>query len=190
MDIAKALLVKSFSELLTITACLYHNNKIKLQIFKRKRSEWVHRSLPYIEGSGEKLRGRSGSHEIRLIFYNERTLHKLLGKSKDRVASKNKNNIVYEISLLYKAVYFVECKQSLKSFLDEQKRSVKNCDCEKNEFAKHDWEVDHNFIWDQKKVVDSESRLISSKIKEKIHSLKNLNHVNKNFLRASWNTAS
>ena len=25
------------------------------------------------------------------------------------------------------------------------KRSVRNCDCDKNEIAKHWWEADHNF---------------------------------------------
>ena len=49
----------------------------------------------------------------------------------------------------------------------------------KNEIAKHCWEADHNFNWDQKKVVDRKSRLIPRKIKETIHSLKNPNHINK-----------
>ena len=40
-------------------------------------------------------------------------------------------------------------------------------------------EADHNFIWDQKKVVDRENRLIPKKIKETIHSLKNPNQINK-----------
>ena len=62
---------------------------------------------------------------------------------------------------------------------DEHKRSVRNCDCEKNEIAKHSWKVDHNFSWNQNKVVDRENRLIPRKIKETIHSLKNPNQINK-----------
>ena len=61
----------------------------------------------------------------------------------------------------------------------EHKRSVRNCNCDKNEIDKHCWEADHNFYWDQKKVIDMESRLIPGKIKETIHSLKNPNHINK-----------
>ena len=41
-----------------------------------------------------------------------------------------------------------------KSRSDEHKRSPKNCDCKKNEILKHWWETDHNFCWDQSKVVD------------------------------------
>ena len=48
-----------------------------------------------------------------------------------------------------------------------------------NEIAKHCWEADHNFSWNQKKVVYRESRLIPRKIKETIHYLKNLNHTHK-----------
>ena len=43
-------------------------------------------------------------------------------------------------------VYFGESKQSLKLRSDENKRSVRNCDCNKK--------ADHNFDWDQKKVID------------------------------------
>ena len=114
---------------------------------------------------------------IRSTFYTENTLHKLLCKLKDRVATEDKNNIVYEIDCSNcDTAYFCESKRSLKSHSDENKRSVRNCDCDKNEIAKHCWEADHNFNWDQKKVIDMESRLISRKIKETIHSLKNPNH--------------
>ena len=52
---------------------------------------------------------------------------------------------------------FGESKQNLKSRSDEHKGSVRNWDYEKNEIAKYCQEVDHNFSWDQKKVVDKES---------------------------------
>ena len=90
-------------------------------------------------------------------------MRKLLCKRKDRVATEDKNNIC-------EAVYFGESKRSLKPHSDEHKRSVRNCDCDRKEIAKHCWEVDHNFNWDQKKVIDRESRLNQRKIKETIHS--------------------
>ena len=94
------------------------------------------------------------------------TLHKLPCKPKDRVATKDKNNIVYEIDCSNcQAVYFGESKRPLKSRSDEHKRSVRNCDCDKNEIVKHCLEADHNFNWDQKKVIEE--------------SLKNPNHINK-----------
>ena len=103
--------------------------------------------------------------------------------TREWVATEGKNNIVYEIDCSNgeASVYFGEYKRSFKSRSDEHKRSVRNCDCEKNETVKHSLEADHNFSCDPKKVVDRESRLITKKIKETIHSLKNPNHINENF---------
>ena len=170
MDIKKALLVKSFKGLLTITACLSHNTaNARMRI-----------NLSYVEGTTEKLRHILRSHKRRSTFSTEKTLRKLLCKPKDRVATEDKNNIVYEIDCSNcEAAYFGESKRSLKSRSDERKSSVRNCDCDKNEIAKHCWEADHNFNWDQKKAIDRESSLIPGKIKESIHSLKNPNHINK-----------
>ena len=138
--------------------------------------------LPYVEGTSVKLRRILRSHKIRSAFYTEMTLRKLLCKPKDRYCSypEDKNNIVYEIDCSNcQAVYFGESKPSLKSRSDEHKTSARNCDCDKNEIDKHCWEADHNFNWNQKKVIDRESKLISRKIKETIHSLKNPYHINK-----------
>ena len=77
-------------------------------------------NLPYVQGTSEKLRCILRSHEIRSTFYTEMTLLKLLCKPKDRVATEDKNNIVYEIDCSNcQAVYFIESKRSLKSPSDE-----------------------------------------------------------------------
>ena len=50
-------------------------------------------------------------------------MRKLLCKPKDRVATEDKNNIVYEIDCSNcEAVYFRESKRSLKSLSDEHKK--------------------------------------------------------------------
>ena len=57
------------------------------------------------------------------------------------------------------------------------KQFLSACDCDKNEIPKHCCEVDNKFSQDQKKVADRESTLITRKIRENIHSLKNPNHI-------------
>ena len=132
-------------------------------------------NLLYVEDTIEKL--ILNSHKIR---FTKSTLRKLLFKPKGRVATVVKNNIVYEIDCSNcEAVYFGESKRSLKSRSDKHKRSVRSCNCKKNEITKRFWEADHNFNCDRKKVVDRESRLIPWKIKKTMHSLKNPNHLNK-----------
>ena len=81
-------------------------------------------NLPYVEGTSEKLRRLLRSNKIRSTFYTEMTLRKLLCKPKDRVATDDKNNIVYEIDCSKcQAVYFGESKRSLKLRSYEHKRS-------------------------------------------------------------------
>ena len=124
-------------------------------------------NLPYVEGTSKKLGRILRSRKIRSTFYTQSTLRKLLCKPKDRVVTEGKNNIVYETDCSNcKAVYLGESKRSFKSRSDEHERSVRNRDCEKNETVKHCWEAHDNFSWDQKKIVDSENRLIPRKIKE------------------------
>ena len=179
MDIRKELSVKSLRELLIITACLSHSNK-RTQATDIQKEEIIKNiNLPCVEGVSEKLRRILTFHKIRSTFYTKSTLRKLLFKSKDRDPTENKNNIVYKIGCsTRKAVQCGESKQSLKSRLDEHKRSVRISDCEKNKIAKHCWKVDYNFSWDQKKLADRESNLIPKKIKENIYSLKNSNQIN------------
>ena len=79
-------------------------------------------------------------------FLHWQTLCKLLPKQRDRVATEDKNNIVYGIDCSNsEAVYFGESKRSLRSRSDEHKRSGRNYDCENYEMAKHCWEADQNF---------------------------------------------
>ena len=81
------------------------------------------------------------------------------------MATEDKSNTVYEFGCRNcEAGYFGESESFLKSQSDEQKRFAKNLDSERNEIAKHCCEEDHNFIWNQKKVVDRESRLIPRRI--------------------------
>ena len=54
-------------------------------------------NLPYVEVTSENLRRILRSHKIGSTCYTESTLRKLLCKPKDRVATEDKSNIVYEI---------------------------------------------------------------------------------------------
>ena len=53
MDIRKALLAKYLRELLTITACLSHSNKLKTDIIEEETR--MNMNLPYVEGTSVKL---------------------------------------------------------------------------------------------------------------------------------------
>ena len=119
-------------------------------------------NLLHVEGNSEKLRRIVRSHKIRSIFYTEKTQR----KPKDRVATEDKNNIVYKNDCSNcEAVYFGEFKRSLKSRSDEYKRSVRNA------------------IVIRMELLNTAGKQITTLtgIKETIHSLKNPNHIIKTF---------
>ena len=70
-------------------------------------------NLLYVEDTSEKLWRILRSHKIRSTLYTENTVRKLLCKPKNRIATEDKNNIVYEIDCSNcEAVYFGESKRS------------------------------------------------------------------------------
>ena len=107
-------------------------------------------NLSYVTGISKELQRRFRSHKVRSTFYTESFLRKLLCKPKDRVATEDKNNIIYKVDCSNcETFYFVESKQkSLKPRSGEHKSSERNFDCDKNQIAKHCWEADHNFSRD------------------------------------------
>ena len=143
----ESIISKTFRRI-TINHSLPQSQQLKQATDIQKEEIRMSINLLHIESTSEKLRHILRSHKIRSTFYTEKTLHKLLYKAKDLVATENKKNIFYEIDFSNcQAVYFGESKRSLKSRSDEHKRSIRNCDCDKNEIVKHCWEADHNFNW-------------------------------------------
>ena len=77
-------------------------------------------NLPCVEGTSAKLQRILRSYKIRSIFYTENTLRTILCKSKDKVATEDKNNTLYEIDCSScEAVYFGESKRYLNSRSDK-----------------------------------------------------------------------
>ena len=67
-------------------------------------------NLLYVQCTSKKLRRILRSHKIRSTFYTEMALNKLLCKLKDRVATEDKNNMVYETLVTVKQFTLVNLK--------------------------------------------------------------------------------
>ena len=77
-----------------------------------------------------------------------------------------------------KAVYFGESNQTLGDRTKEHTRAVRAADIRRYETADHCWKYNHDFDWENKKIMDYEANTATRKIKETIHSLSNNNHIN------------
>ena len=93
------------------------------------------------------------------------------------------SKVVYQIPCNdCEAVYIGETKRTLVQRVQEHKRVVRNADTSKNETADHSWTKDHQFNYNEKKIIDQEKGWIARKMKETIHSIKNDKHINVLFL--------
>ena len=98
---------------------------------------------------------------------------------KDPVPSEQRNNIIYKYDCKdCDAVYFGESKRTLPERTKEHTRAVRAADTRRYETADHCWKYNHDFDWENKKIMDYEANTTTRKIKEKIHSLSNNNHIN------------
>ena len=112
-------------------------------------------------------------------FYTTTILHTLLSHAKDPVHSEQRNNIVYKYDHKdCETLYFGESKQTLAERTKEHTRAVRAADTRSYETADHCWKYDHDFDWENKKIMDYEAKTTTRKIKETIHSLSNKNHIN------------
>ena len=131
------------------------------------------------KGTSEQLKRIFNDHNIDCTFYTTTTLRTLLLHVKDPVPLEQKNNIVYKYD--YKdreAVYFGESKRTIAERTKEHTRAVRAADTRRYETADHCWKYNHDFDWENKKIVDYETNTTTRKIKETIHSLSNDNHIN------------
>ena len=134
-------------------------------------------NLPYVKGTSEQLRRIFNDHKINCTFYTTTTA--LLSHAKDPVPSEQRNNIVYKYDCKdCEAVYFGESKQTNAQRTKEHTRAVRAADTRTYETADHCWKYNHDFDWENKKIMDYETNTTTRKIKETIHSLSNNNHIN------------
>ena len=146
---------------------------------RRTNQKLTYVNLPYINGTSNILRRIFNEH----IISNQRLLQKkhcaksyLIQKTNSQ---EKKSNVVYQIPCnVCEAVYIGETKRTLLQRVQEHKRAVRNADTEKNEIADHSWTKDHQFNWNEKKIIDQEKAWIARKITETIHSIENDKHIN------------
>ena len=136
-------------------------------------------NLPYVKGTSEQLKRIFNDQNIDCTFYTTTTLRTLLLHVKDPVPLEQRNNVVYKYDCKdCEAVYFGESKRTIAEGTKEHTRAVRAADTRRYETADHCWKYNHDFDWENKKIMDYETNTTTRKIKETVHSLSNDNHIN------------
>ena len=107
-----------------------------------------------MKGTSEQHKRIFNDHNINCTFYTTTTLHTLLSHAKDPVPSDQRNNIVYKYDCKdCEAVCFGESKRTLAERTKEHTRAVRAADTRRYETADHCWKYNHDFDWENKKII-------------------------------------
>ena len=90
---------------------------------------------------------------------------------------QNKETISF-INMTAKTVRLSILKNKNEQRTKDHTRAVRAADTRIYETADHCWKCNHDFDWENKKIMDYETNTTTRKIKEGIHSLSNNNHIN------------
>ena len=135
-------------------------------------------NLPYIQGASEQLRRTFNKYNIKATFYTPTTLRSLLSKPKDPIPKEDRNNVIYQLDCKYcEAVYVGETKRTLSIRTNGHISAVKSAS-QRSHTAEHCWKYNHDFDWNNKRVLDFEKNWKTRIIKEAIYSEENKHHIN------------
>ena len=136
--------------------------------------------FPYINGLTQKIRRIIEDEEHKIAVYNSHTTNILFSKLKDKVETKDKTNVIYQIPCAEcDGVYIGQTKQNLDKRIKQHKNDSKiRSNFDKTALTKHIFELNHNFDFDNVSILDVEPIKFKRNISEMVQIYKNKNSVN------------
>lgn len=149
------------------------NNEQRIKYFK----------IPYIQGLTESLTRILNTETSKIVSYNTKTVGNLFSKIKDKVPLKLRSNVVYEIPCKNcDCIYIGQTKQYISRRIQNHKQDCFSHNIirpEKTALAAHHFDMQHDFAFDNVKILDIEENLKKRLFLEKIYITKKSNNINK-----------
>ncbi|KYN09517.1 hypothetical protein ALC57_18364 [Trachymyrmex cornetzi] len=149
---------------------LKQNNDITTQNDKDDMEIKTWFTIPYTEGIDGKFREVVRDLDVNLSFYSLNKLNCFIGPQKDRLSNLQQKNVIYKINCKdCDASYVGQTKRTLKTRVKEHKNDIRKSNGNLSVLSEHRLELNHEFDWDDVKVVDSERWLYKRRISEMLH---------------------
>lgn len=123
-------------------------------------------NIPYVPKLSEKIRRIARKYKIKTSFKSDNTLRQHLTKVKPRNEEQASKNCIYSIKCECEGEYIGETKRPLKVRINEHKRNTKNGETTYSKLAKHAWENEHKFKWEEAKILHHETHYYKRKFVE------------------------
>ena len=115
-------------------------------------------SIPYIQGTSEKVRRILNEAGVKVDMRPVRTIGQILPFPKDPHNPEEKSCVVYQVPCSdCNFVYIGQTKRDLKSRLAEHKLTIKNQEPEKSALCEHYMRLDHLIDWNNSKILKTEA---------------------------------
>ena len=116
-------------------------------------------SIPYIQGTSEKIKRVLQQHDLKVMLKPTRKLGDVVSRIKDNVVDEKETGVVYSIPCRDCSVQYIG--QTGRAFLTRKKEhisSVKNFIREQSALAERSYNLDHRIDWDKASILLQESR--------------------------------
>jgi len=102
----------------------------------------------------------------------------ILRVQKDYTEHSQKNNVVYKINCKNCASYVGQTKRQIKTRIKEHYNNIKTNKSKHSVIKEHIINFDHNFDWDNIKILDTESNYNKRLVSEMLHIKEQKNGIN------------
>ena len=115
-------------------------------------------TLPYIKGVSDKIQRILHNIGVKVAFKPYLTINKYLPSPKDFTNKDELSGMIYQVPCHdCDFIYIGQTKRTLKSRLNEHKRSIKYQRPEQSALADHSMSMDHKINWEEAKILKLES---------------------------------
>ncbi|KYN28478.1 hypothetical protein ALC57_02090 [Trachymyrmex cornetzi] len=137
-------------------------------------------TIPYVKSISESFLPISTMFHCKLAFTIPNTLKSFIRRGKDKLEFLSNQNIVYKISCKNcDASYVGQTKRKLSTRLKEHQSDIRNNTGSPSVITDHRVTFDHNFKWDEAKILDNEASYGKRLVSEMIYIKRQKHGINK-----------
>lgn len=135
--------------------------------------------LPYVPSLSDRFLRVAGESGVRLAFYSINKLQSLIKGHKDRINYEDQKNVVYKINCSNCHVSYVgQTKRKLRTRIAEHRNDIRKNANNLSVISTHRLNFNHDFDWNNVRVLDKERSYCKRLISEMIHIKKQKEGIN------------
>lgn len=123
-------------------------------------------TIPYVNKLSEKIRRVARKYKIKTAFKSQNTIRQHLIKTKPLNEEQASKNCVYSIPCECNREYIGETKRPLNVRIKEHKYNVNKGNTTNSKLAKHAWDNNHRFKFEETKIIHREPHFFKRKFVE------------------------